>query len=279
MSSVLQNSISLKTNFKKIVEVSVFHEYYKNRNCTTVEFVPDQQSRLMIRNYDLLFKQTPQGFVLLQNPGSKTLSPSFMGPVTFGFKMVFRDILFLNLTKIPFEYNQFMSFTNETLNRDRLHQDNYVGEKDIQHFAGNGIAGKLDLILNQKNEFFGGESQNSAPHTYKIFFDSRTFVLRYNFYFSGAEADITKFYVLNEKDSKLYQNFTSRKLENGMNVYSLELSDEIKLKEQFDFLFYLKKEDEFDKSFSKFLPHPEPKNLSFDPERKVFIIDLFHPLD
>jgi len=64
-----------------------------------------------------------------------------------------------------------------------------------------------------------------------------------------------------------------------MDVFSLELFEEIKLKEQFDFLLYLKKEDEFDKSFSKFLPHPEPKNLSYDSERKVFIIDLFTILD
>ena len=64
-----------------------------------------------------------------------------------------------------------------------------------------------------------------------------------------------------------------------MDVYSIELSEEIKLSERFEFLFYLKKEDEFDKSFSKFLSHPEPKNLSFDAERNLFTIDLFNPLD
>ena len=128
MSSVLQNSISLKTNFKKIVEVLVFHEYYKNRNCNTVEFVPDPESRSMMRNYDLLFRQTAQGFVLLQNRDTKTISPSFLGPVTFGFNMVFKDVLFLNLTKMPFQYNQLMSFTNENLDGDRLHEDSYVGE-------------------------------------------------------------------------------------------------------------------------------------------------------
>lgn len=279
MSSVLQNSISLKTNFKKIVEVLVFHEYYKSRNCNTVEFVPDQESKSMIRNYDLLFRQTAQGFVLLQNRNTKTTSPSFLGPVTFRFNMVFKDVLFLNLTSMPFEYNQFMSFTNEAFDGDRLHEESYVGEKDIQPYAGSGIAGKIDLTLNQKDEFFGGEIQNTDTYQYKIYFDARTFILRYNFYFSGEKGDISKFYVLDEKDGKRYENFISRKLENGMNVYSLELSDEIKLKEQFDFLFYLKKEDEFDKSFSKFLPHPEPKNLSFDLERKIFIIDLFSPLD
>ena len=92
-----------------------------------------------------------------------------------------------------------MSFTNEISDRDRLHQDNYVGENDIQYHAGNGIAGKLDLTLNYKNEFFGGETQSTATYQYKIFFDARTFVLRYNFYFSRANGDISKFYVLNEK--------------------------------------------------------------------------------
>lgn len=279
MSSAIQNSISLKTNFKQIVEVLVFHEYYKNRNCTTIDFVPDQQSRSMIRNYDLLFKKTAQGFVLLQNRDSKTTSPSFLGPVTFGFNMVFKDVLFLNRTNMPYQNNQLMLFNNETPDRDRLHDDSYVGEKDIQPYAGNGIVGKIELILNQKDEFFGLETRSLDSYQYKIFFDARTFILRYNFYFTGPEGDINKFYILNEKDGKRYQNFTARKLENGMDVFSLELTDEVKLKEQFDFLFYLKKEDEFDKSFSKFLPHPEPKNLSFDAKRNLFIIDLFSVLD
>ena len=279
MSSAIQNSISLKTNFKQIVEVLVFHEYYKNRNCTTIDFVPDQQSRSMIRNYDLLFKKTAQGFVLLQNRDSKTTSPSFLGPVTFGFNMVFKDVLFLNRTNMPYQNNQLMLFNNETPDRDRLHDDSYVGEKDIQPYAGNGIVGKIELILNQKDEFFGVETRSLDSYQYKIFFDARTFILRYNFYFTGPEGDINKFYILNEKDGKRYQNFTARKLENGMDVFSLQLTDKVKLKEQFDFLFYLKKEDEFDKSFSKFLPHPEPKNLSFDAKRNLFIIDLFSVLD
>lgn len=279
MSSALQNSISLKTNFKKIVEVFVFHEYYRNRNFTTVDFMPDQQSRSMIRNYDLLFKKTPQGFVLLQNRDSKTTSPSFLGPVTFSFNMVFKDVLFLNLTNMPYQNNQLISFNNQTGENGRLHEDSYVGEKDFQPYAGNGIVGKIDLTLNQKDEFFGVETRSADSYKYNIFFDARTFVLRHNFYFSGPDGDITKFYIQNEKDGKRYENFIARKIENGMDVFSLEFSEEIKLKEQFDFLFYLKKEDEFDKSFSKFLPHPEPKNLSFDSERNLFIIDLFTVLD
>ena len=277
MSSATQNSIHYKSNFKKIIEVFVFHEYYTSRNCSTIDFVLDQENRLLIRNYGLLFKQTGQGFVVLQSVDSKTTSASFSGPVTFEFDMVFKDPLFLSLTNMPFQYNQFLNFTNEKAAGEQLHEAVYVGENDIQPYAENGIAGKVTLTINHGNEFFGQDRDGSNVPTfqYKINFDARTFVLRYNFYFTTKPGDIKKYYVLNEKDGTRYENFVSRKLENGIEAFSLVLSDEIKLQEKYKFLLYLKKEDEFDKSFSKFLPHPEPKNLSFDPEKKVFFNDLF----
>ena len=103
--------------------------------------------------------------------------------------------------------------------------------------------------------------------------------MRYNFYFSSSANNIQNFYVLNEKTSSRYLEFTKRQLENGKIVYSLEIPDSHKLMDRYGFLFYLKKDDEFDKSFSKFLPHPEPKNLSFDSIRNIFINDLFVTLD
>ena len=279
MSAVSTNSISYQSNFKKIVEVLIFHEYYQNKICKTVDFSPNAESKLILRNYGLLFKKTGQGFVIIQNLNSKTDGPIFKGPITLCFDMSFKDILFLNITKIPFKYNQLLSFTNETAEVNFLHGEPFVGDNDIQTNDGNGIAGKINLTLNHNDEFFGERNQISNLYKYKILFDSRTFILRYNFYFSSKEEDINKFYVLDEKDGKRYKNFTTRKLENEMDVFSLEFSNEIKLKEKFDFLFYLKKDDEFDKAFSKFLPHPEPKNLSFDSHRNLFIIDIFNPLD
>ena len=103
--------------------------------------------------------------------------------------------------------------------------------------------------------------------------------LRYNFYFSSTANDIGNYYVFNEKTSSRYLDFTKRQLENGKIVYSLEIPYSQKLMDRYEFLFYLKKDDEFDKSFSKFLPHPEPKNLSFDSTRNIFINDLFITLD
>ena len=281
MSTPSQNSIHYKSNFKKIAEVLVFHEYYTNKNCSTIDFVINQQNRSLLKNYGLLFKQTGQGFVILQSVDSKTRSASFSGPVTIVFDMVFKDLLFLSLTNIPFKYSQLLNFTNEKAVGERLHEEAYVGENEIHPFSGNGIAGKLSLTINQENEFFGKENEglNVPTYKYRINFDARTFVLRYNFYFTRQSGDIKKYYVLNEKDGIRYENFIPRKLKNGIEAFSLELSEEIKLKEKYEFLFYLKKEDEFDKSFSKFLPHPEPINLNFDEEKKIFFNDLFISLD
>ena len=281
MSTPSQNSIHYKSNFKKIAEVLVFHEYYTNKNCSTIDFVINQQNRSLLKNYGLLFKQTGQGFVILQSVDSKTRSASFSGPVTIVFDMVFKDLLFLSLTNIPFKYSQLLNFTNEKAVGERLHEEAYVGENEIHPFSGNGIAGKLSLTINQENEFFGKENEglNVPTYKYRINFDARTFVLRYNFYFTRQSGDIKKYYVFNEKDGIRYENFIPRKLKNGIEAFSLELSEEIKLKEKYEFLFYLKKEDEFDKSFSKFLPHPEPINLNFDEEKKVFFNDLFISLD
>ena len=85
----------------------------------------------------------------------------------------------------------------------------------------------------------------------------------------------SKFFDLFINDLFSSKNFTDYKsaIEPFYSQY------EIKLKERYDFLFYLKKYDELDKSFSKFLPHPEPKNLNFDKTKNIFFNDLFITLD
>tara|TARA_B110000090_G_scaffold200756_1_gene242051 strand:- start:185 stop:1030 length:846 start_codon:yes stop_codon:yes gene_type:complete len=281
MNNLLINSFDYRSNFSKIVEVFVSHEYYSNKKCNSIEIIPELESSLLIRNYDLLFKPTSQGFIILQNLNSKNSSVVFSGPVSFSFKMIFKDLLFLNLTDIPFKYNQSFLFSNKSSEEGNLHENTFVGKNDIQSSSKNGLSGLINLTLNKKNEFFGNENKNNIPKTlkYTIKYDSRNFILRYNFYFSSSANNIQNYYVLNEKTSSRYLEFTKRQLENGKIVYSLEIPDSYKLMDRYGFLFYLKKDDEFDKSFSKFLPHPEPKNLSFDSTRNIFINDLFVTLD
>ena len=91
MNNLLINSFDYRSNFSKIVEVFVSHEYYSNKKCNSIEIIPELESSLLIRNYDLLFKPTSQGFIILQNLNSKNSSVVFSGPVSFSFKMIFKD--------------------------------------------------------------------------------------------------------------------------------------------------------------------------------------------
>ena len=217
MNNLLINSFDYRSNFSRIVEVFVSHEYYSNKKCNSIEIIPELESSLLIRNYDLLFKPTSQGFIILQNLNSKNSSVVFSGPVSFSFKMIFKDLLFLNLTDIPFKYNQSFLFSNKSSEEGNLHENTFVGKNDIQSSSENGLSGLINLTLNKKNEFFGNENKNSIPKTlkYTIKYDSRNFILRYNFYFSSSENNIKNYYVLNEKTSNRYLEFTKRQLENG----------------------------------------------------------------
>ena len=38
----------------------MFKEYYSNKKCNSIEIIPELESSLLIRNYDLLFKPTSQ---------------------------------------------------------------------------------------------------------------------------------------------------------------------------------------------------------------------------
>lgn len=279
MNNFQKNSFNYQSNFSKIVEVFIYHNYYIDSVCNTLEFLPELETKIKLRNYELLCKPTSQGFVILQNLNGKTSSPSFSGTINLDFKVIFKDLLFLNLTDIPYENNLSFDFSNKLSPKESLHKNIYVDGNDLTDNNSNGISGRIKLLLNQDNEFFGEEKENRTFFKYSISFNSRIFILRYNFYFVSQSKDMSDYYVFDEKKGKRYLDFKKRKLENGTSVFTLEIPEQKKQSERYDFLYYLKKEDEFDKSFSKFLQYPDPKNLSYDKNEDRFINDLFISLD
>ena len=64
-----------------------------------------------------------------------------------------------------------------------------------------------------------------------------------------------------------------------MEVFSFILPKEVKMNEKYSNRLYLKKEDEFNKSYSKYLSHPEPSNLKFDSTLNVYFLEVFVKVD
>jgi hypothetical protein len=147
----------------------------------------------------------------------------------------------------------------------------------LEPYSENGVVGEVMVEINQNDEFFGNQEESTKVEPQKFYarFNTRTVKFRYNFYFSGKENDFTNYFVFDENSNNKFTEFFVRKLENGMTVQSFVLPEQIKMSENYSHKLYLKQEDEFSKSFNKFLPHPTLNNLKYDVEENTFFLESF----
>ena len=166
-------------------------------------------------------------------------------------------------------------------NEGKLHPMIYVDESISEPFDTNGIVAEIKIEINQNNEFFGYEKQENPTPPKKFFarFNARTVKFRYNFYFVGKQNDFSNFFIFNENTNEQYSTFFQRTLENGMIVFSFVLDEEIKMSESYKQKLYLKKEDEFNKSFNKYLSQPIPQNLKYESDENIFFLENFIKVD
>ena len=277
----MKTTFKYQSRFAKILEVRVLHEFYTNRIYNNVTFLPTPESAALIKNYQMLFRSLSNGFVLLYNRNSKVNSPVFDGPLDLQIDMDFTDNLFINFTEIPYAQNQMLSFKNNLPNSNLLHKGNFVDQSNAKESDQAGITGRIVLSINENNEIFGIDTLDKELETkfYNINFDSRSVIVRYNFYFTVTKPDFSNYFIVDSKNQNKRTQFNQRTLANGMEVFTMELENTFKLKDRYDEVYYLKKEDEFYKSFSKSLPQPNPRNFSFDSDRSTFLSDIYIKLD
>ena len=273
----MNNQFDYSNNFSKILELSFYHEFFDDNNFSEIDLIPDKNTKALIKNYNLIQRKKGNTFVFLKNNNSNLNNIVFKGPVQLNFILKFKDPLFLNITDIPFQYKQKFILTTTEDNDGRLHPMMYVDKSIVESYDGNGIIAEIKLEINKNDEFFGFEKQESVPQPLKFFarFNSRTVKFRYNFYFTGKDKDFSNFFIYNENTNEEYTDFYQRTLENGMIVNSFNFPEDVKMKDNYKYKLYLKKEDEFNKSFNKYLSHPIPKNLKYEVEKDIFFLENF----
>jgi hypothetical protein len=271
------NRIQYTNDFSKIVEISFYHEYFLNTSLDSIDLVPDSETADLINNYNLIFRKKGNSFFIFKNNNSNVNSQVFSGTVFLKFTLKFNDLLFLNFTDMPFKYNQKFILKTSESDKSRLHPLTYTDESILEPYSENGVVGEVMVEINQNDEFFGNEEESTKGEPQKFYarFNARTVKFRYNFYFSGKENDFTNYFVFDENSNNRYTEFFVRKLENGMTVQSFVLPEQVKMSENYSHKLYLKQEDEFSKSFNKFLPHPTPNNLKYDIEENTFFLESF----
>ncbi len=273
----MTNRYDYVSNYSKILELSLYHEFFVNNELVAFDLIPDKETSDLIKNYNLILRKKENTFIILKSNNSNLSSVVFAGPIAMSFILKFNDLLFLNKTDIPFQYNQKFVLKSTDSDKNRLHPNTYVDESIIEPYDDNGLIGHILFELNQNNEFFGFEDSESDVKPLKLYarFNSRIVKFRFNFYYSKNEKDFSNFFVYDENTNERYNDFSSRILENGMKVQSFVMPKEVKMNETYNHKLFLKKEDEFNKSFNKFLPHPTPNNLKFDNDSNTFFLESF----
>jgi len=276
-----QNRFDYKSNYSKLLTVQVYHDFYSDTLCKELVFIPDLESSRLLRNYSLLFKKLNNGFVIIMNHDKKFNSPVFSGEITLNFILKFKDPYFLIKTDIPYSNNQQINLKNDSGETEKLHKNNFVDFTDMEETTENGIIGLITLTTNKNDEYFGkeGEYEVLPEQNYSINFTSRKIKFRYNFYSTNEVLDFEKYYITNEQLSFKLAKFNKRTLENGMEVFTMELEEQTHIRDVYSTKLFLKKDDEFNKSFSKFLPTPSLKNINYDLISQIYYGDVFIKID
>lgn len=279
--SGMYNQINYTSNYKKIIEVEVNHDYFKDNKCISFLFKPTGETLSLFKNYGILFKKTQSGFVLISGADLRFSSAAFNGPIEVEISMSNNDPVFLNYSEISPSIGEGFLFQN-SFEVNTLHQEEYVDASVLTPMNSSKLLeGTIKLSFNQNNEFFGegSENSNAVGEKYRINFKSREVVVRYNFYSSKVDLDFSNFFIAD--DENLFKNDTieKRNLANGQEVFCIQHPSPVKLSQFYDKSLFLKKEDGFLNTFSIQLPQPDVKNVSFDKNDGKYYADLFVSLD
>jgi len=275
-----QNIIEYVTNYKKIIEVKVLHNFFLNGGFSQMRIKPNITTKSLLNDYGIIFRNNINGFVLIIDNDEKFSSPTFKGDLTLHFDMDIKDDHFLNYTDILYTNDQKLHFTN--IYDNKLHKNEFV-DADVSHVNHNGVfSAEIVLVINKKNEYFGyGKKKiNIKESNYTISFNSRKIQLRYNFI--ASVKNFKSFYLTDEENELYDQNFYKRVLSSGKEVYSIEYNTIIQAGEFYDIKRFLRKsqvEEGLLNLYSLELPHPIKENISFDASSNIFYADIYVTLD
>ena len=271
----LKSTYEFISGFREVVRLDIFHDYFNNSRLTNFEIGIAAETVSLLKNYGLLLKYRDNSILLLSDINERFKTTSFNGEIVLKIQVFPKDKFFLNYTNLPHDLNGTLYFENKF--KDYLHKAKFVDKKCI---VKNNEKFRLDILLkfNESHGFFGKTSKAlSNGIAYKIFFNSRTFFLRYNLITSANSVD--KYYITNDEDEFKLKGFKKRTLVSKKTVYSIVLKENIKSLESYNFRFFLKKDDDFFKSFLLPLNHPERQNISYCRIDKRYYADVFVNID
>ena len=271
----LKSTYEFISGFKEVVRLDILHNFFKSGILNNFQIGVSSKTVTLLKNYGLILKTQNNSIVILSEVNDRFTTSSFNGEICLNIQLFPKDKFFLNYTNLPYDLLGSLNFENKF--KDNLHPGKFVDKKCITKSRGK-FRFDITLKFNESHGFFGNSSNDTKKDIlYKIIFNSRSYFLRYNLITSANNVD--KYYITNEEDEFKLKGFKKRTLSSKKIVYSITLKEKIKSMESYDFRHFLKKDDDFFKSYLVPLNHPEKQNISYCNSDKVYYADVFINID
>ena len=273
-----QNSYRFVTKFTEVFSCVFQHGYYDGEICTDLSFQPSPRTKFLIKNYNLIFKPRPGGFVLAVN-SDKDFS-----------NLIYRDPFELNF-EFRFTNPHFFSFTVLLTNPEirYLIYDNL--ESSIQLSALEGTSDPeldkpgLSGIIKVKHDpnypilpLVGRLTDRFVPRQKQVFLTNRLIKPVYICY--ASEEIIRQFegmIIENEGEFKGRVEFDPPQLittDSGLTAYKFVSKQELPMRSTWKGFFRLLRTNQLG-IYKKTLPNPSPQSIKFDPLVNSYISENF----
>jgi hypothetical protein len=144
--------LNIQTKYSLLMKVNFLHDYFIEGALKNIEIVPDNMTKLMLKQYQL--KAAQEGSALVLGYGKSVSDHSAIAdlknPIKLSFWVKINDPNFLNYTAIPFEFgNHIYHFTNRPNDKledeyGNLSSDEFVSESDRLPISGAVLDYRLD---------------------------------------------------------------------------------------------------------------------------------------
>ena len=243
-----------------------------------MNFLPNERTKLLIRNYNLVFKPQPGGFVLATNSEKDFSNSVYKDPFDLDFEFKFTNRYFHSFTGLTIDPEIRYFLADDS--RERVEIGSNFEIRDSE-FEKPGVSGVLRIthlpdypLLPLKN----GDSSPFRSRKKEFLFKSRQIKPVYICYVS--ESNLEQFQGLmieGEGEFKDVVDFAPPELiktSSGLIAFKFVAKNEIPMKSSWKGWFKLQRFNQLG-LYKKTLPNPNPQSIKFDLTHNAFISENY----
>jgi hypothetical protein len=267
------------SNYSEVFTAVFVHDFYEEGICYEIELKPSSATFEKLKNYHLLFKKIPGGFVLLADGNFDYTSEVFKEEIFFDFEFNFSNRFMLNFSELNIEPETRYLIEDDFKEEVYLSQIHEIVNLSLDR---PGLAGVFRIKHTLEYPIFpikGFVETEFTPREKMVIIKSRAVRLvylcygsleKFNQFQDSLEITSSGEFVEQIKFSDPEDIIT----EIGVDALKFTTTSPLKLKSNWNGSFKIEGRTLFG-MYQKSLPNPHPSTIKFDPISNSFISENY----